>query len=165
MNWLALVVAIWVWLTPSPRHAQGLLVRYGPQWLVEQVAEYRGYDLSPYSDRCGVSLISPSDLGRVVWIKQADGSWYGPCLAMDAAAREHFAWIVYNNWEVAEVPNFLAEKMGFCCGQMGEIFIGICPPVDSTPEFYRPPKIWETDPGTVTPSMYPYPAQVFPGEC
>lgn len=161
-----LTVSIATWLWPMPAHAEGLLVRYGPQWLVESVADYRGYDLFPYPDRCGLSLISPSDLGKTVWIKQADGSWYGPCLAVDVAAREHFAWIVYNNWEVAEVPNSVSDRMGFTHGQWGEIFVGACPPPEgSSPGYYQPPRAWEADPQRVTPSMWPYPAQMWPIPC
>ena len=166
MDWLLVLVSIATWLTASPTHAQGLLVRYGSQALVERVAAYRGYDLSPYPDRCGISLISPTDLGKVVWIKQADSSWYGPCLSMDTAAREHFGWIVYHNWEVAEVPNSISERMGFENGQLGEIFIGPCPPPsDSFPNYYQPPLEYENDPARITPSMYPYPEQELPQAC
>src|SRR3990167_5316997 len=166
MNLLMMLVTIAVWLMPSPQHAEGLLVRYGPQWLVEAVAEYRGYDLSPYPDRCGLSLISPSDLGKIVWVRQLDGSWYGPCLAMDVAARKDFAWIVYYAQEVAEVPNSISEKMGFANGQWGEVYIGDCPPSsDSVPQVYRPPYELDKDPNSVTPSMWPYPAQQYPVNC
>jgi len=160
------MVSVETWLMPSPAHAEGLLVRYGPQWLVESVAEYRGYDLSPYPDRCGLSLISPSDLGKIVWVRQADGTHYGPCLAVDVAARQHFAWIVYNNREVAEVPNHISTMMGFKNGQWGEIYIGVCPPpADSIPAYYQPPLVLDPDPQSITPSMWPYPEQQLPGEC
>jgi len=166
IDFLSLLVTVAVWLTPSPAHAEGLLVRYGPQWLVESVAEYRGYDLTPYPDRCGLSLISPSDLGKIVWVRQADETWYGPCLAVDVAAREHFAQIVYAYWEVAEVPNHITAMMGFCCGQMGEIFIGVCPPgADSQAAWYQPPRRFDSDPQSVTPNMWPYPEQQLPETC
>ena len=160
-----LIVAITTWLTPSPAHAEGLLVRYCPADLVEQVAAFRGYDLSPYRDRCGVSLISPADLGRVVWLRVPGGEWYGPCLAMDAANRAHFHRIVYRNREVAEVPNALAARFGFCCGAPGEIYIGRCPPDGAgEPREYRPPLALDA-PDSYTPSMWPYPAQELPRQC
>lgn len=166
MNWLLVLVSVMTWLTPAPAHAEGLLVRYGPQWLVEQVATYREYDLSPYPERCGLSVMSPSDLGKTVWVKQADGTWFGPCLAMDVADRKNFARYVYDYGEVAELPNLLTERMGFCCGQWGEISISSCPPFpDSLPDRYIPPLKRDYNPNSITPSMWPYPAQQFPQAC
>lgn len=165
---LGFMVTVATWLSPQPAFTEGLLVRYGPQWLVEHVAENRGYDLSPFPDRCGLSLMSPSDLGKIVWIQQADGTWYGPCLAMDVAARGDFYTVIYQYQEIAEVPNHVSERMGFCCGQWGKVYIGVCPPTfgpEVEAELYRPPLAKDYPPFSVTPSMWPYPEQQYPEPC
>lgn len=158
------LITVATWLTPLPTHAQGWLVNYGSQNVVEAVAAYRGYDLAPYPERCGVSAMSPADLGQLAWLRLPDGEWYGPCLVMDVAAREHFEQYVRNG-EVLEIPRWLAERLGFTHGALGESFIGACPPVpESAPEWYLP--TWRYDPRpTITPSMYPYPAPQLPVDC
>lgn len=163
MNTLAILVSVAVWLTPSPVYARGLLVRYGPAWLVEEVAHNQGYDLSPYPDRCGVSLISPADLGKIVWIHQADGTWYGPCLSVDSAARRDYYHVVYENWEVAEVPNSISAMMGFTHGQTGEIYIGACPPSDPGESAWYQPKLRLSH--AMGEPYIPTPRQEYPKEC
>lgn len=125
------LVSMTTWLTPSPQHSQGLLVAYGNQLLVEANADYRDIDLSPYWNRCGISAISPRDLAKIVWVK-ADDKWLGPCIFIDAGARHHFYNLVYVNHEIAEIPFWMADMMGFENGEWGEIFIGLCPPTDDS---------------------------------
>lgn len=129
-----------------PTHSRGLLVTYGPQRLIESAARYRGYDLSHYRDRCGVSAISPSDLGLVVWLRIDGGKWFGPCLTVDVGARIHWHSIVYVNKEIAEVPRWMAERFEFRHGSSGhgEVYKGLCPPApDSVAEVYQPPLYWQ----------------------
>lgn len=145
-NFLPLIVAVSTWLTQMPPHSQGLLVTYGSQHLIEVNAQYRGYDLSYYKNRCGVSAISPSDIGKVVWLRVEGQDWYGPCLTVDAGARRHFYHLVYVNHEIAEVPVWMAERFKFPHGssRQGEVFRGLCPPhSESIPEDYAPPLLWD----------------------
>ena len=140
-----LLVALSVWLTAMPSHVKGNFVYYGPQYLIEANAEYRGYDLSFYRDRCGLSAISPADLGKIVWIKMSDGSFYGPCLFVDVGAWQDFYTLVYI--------------------RDGELSVSLCPPGKrSRPEVYQPPLEWSNGP-VYSVSNYPYPKQQMPMEC
>ena len=151
-----------------PTHAEGLLVAYGNQRLVEANAEYRGYDLTPFWNRCGVATISPADIGKVIWLRRVYddhvGEWLGPCLAVDVAAQSDFDRIVYEMHEVAEVPFWMAEMMGFVNGGWGQVYIGDCPPGnDSVPQAYAPERTeWQ---GEARPLFWPYPAQEWPVDC
>jgi len=147
-----------------PTHAEGLLVAYGSQGLVEANAEYRGYDLSPYWQRCGVATMSPADLGKIIWLKVDGGEWLGPCLAVDVAAQVDFDRIVYKMHEVAEVPFWMAEMMGFENGGWGQVYIGDCSPGDgSVAQTYAPLKTeWQ---GEARPLFWPYPTQELPRDC
>lgn len=126
----SLIVALSVWMTPAPIHSRGLLVMYGPDSLANSNAIYRNYSLEDMRDHCGLSLMSPSDLGRIVWIRLNDNSWYGPCLSVDVSARHDFYDNVYIRHEIAEVTTTLRDKLKFIYGssQVGEIYIGLCPP-------------------------------------
>lgn len=137
----ALLVSLSVWLTPSPTHARGLLVTYGPDSLANANAIYRGYSLDAFRDRCGLSVMSPADLGRIVWVRLNDGSWYGPCSGVDVSARHDFYDNVYVRHEIAEVTYTLRDKLRFVYGssQQGQIYIGLCPPtVRTIPVRYEP---------------------------
>ncbi len=161
---LGIIVSIATWLTPMPAHAQGLLVVYGSQQLVEANAAFHGYDLSPYRDRCGLSAISPADLGRVMWIRTG-GDWYGPCLAVDVAAIRDFYNVVYVNGEIAEIGRLQSDLFGFRYSAFGEVAVSLCPPaLSSAPQWYSPP-LREAAPGQIEPSMWPYPPQEFPTDC
>lgn len=127
---IALLVALSVWLTPAPTHARGLLVYYGNDHLAYANADYRGYSLREMRDACGLSLMSPADLGKIVWVRLNDGSWYGPCSSVDVSARVDFYANVYIRHEIAEVTSTLRDKLQFIYGSSatGEIYIGLCPP-------------------------------------
>lgn len=164
MDQVALIVALSTWLTPMPQHAQGLFVYYGSQRLIEANAAYHGYDLSPYRDRCGVSIISPDDLGRVVWLRIGN-EWYGPCLGVDVASMRDFYNIVYRNGEVAELAEPQRSHFGFGSSAPSEIFVGECPPDSESQPLPYFPQLNFAPAGTIEPAMYPYPAQEWPGEC
>lgn len=160
------IIALSTWLTPMPQHAYGRIVYYGPDYMAQANADYRGYDLSDMRDECGLSVISPSDLGKLVWVKLPSGLWYGPCLAVDVAARGDFDNIVYVNHEVAEVTFTLAELLGVHYGasQWGTVWIGQCPPryPSSAPLEYQPPRLYDNIP---SPLFWPYPTQMKVIDC
>lgn len=146
---LPLLVSVSTWMTAAPHHAEGLIVLYGNDHLAKANAEYRGYDLSKFKQRCGLAVMSPSDLGKVVWVKDATGEWYGPCLAVDVGARHDFYDLIYVKHEVAEVTETLAKRLRFPHGSSiwGEIFIGQCPPpIWSEPREYRPKLVFDNSP-------------------
>lgn len=132
------VVALSVWMTPMPKHSQGWLVLYGNERLSIANAVYRGYDITDYA--CGLAVMSPSDLGKTVWVKAPGADWFGPCLAVDTSGRADFFANVYHRGEIAEVDIRAAEELGFRYGVQGEAYVGICPPKFdiSTPEYYEP---------------------------
>jgi len=161
-------VPVSIWLTPEPRHARGLLVRYGPQYLPEANATYRGYDLSPYPDRCGVAVMSPADLGQIVWMR-TDGEWVGPCLAIDVSTRTGFYLYVFEWREIVEVSNDQAARLGFDTGKMGEAFFGQCPPPEGDVAEWYAPTLGEFEfdypPFEEHPIWSTYPPQVWPEPC
>lgn len=166
MDWLLVFVSVITWLTPAPAHAYGRLVRYGPQYLVEANADYRGYDLSPYPERCGVAAISPANLGQIVWVRLPGGDWQGPCLAVDVAARSDFARIVYYVQEIVEVSNDIAAFFGFEYGIWGEAAFSVCPPSEaSMPKSYQPRLQTDDDHSEPNPLFWPYPEQQLPQAC
>lgn len=164
------IVSVNTWLVPFPEYARGWLVLYGSQNLVEANAEFRGYDLSHYRDRCGVSVMSPSDLGKIVWLRDKDTSnWYGPCLGVDVGARRDYYRLIYEKGEIAEVSRIVANLFGFEFGERGELFIGQCPPRDEQlemmdPEIHLPPIVWDIW-GEKNPVFWPYPPQEIPETC
>ena len=160
---LWLVVSVATWLTPLPQHAEGRLVRYGPQYLVEANAEFRGYDLSPYRDRCGLAAMSPADLGRILWLRLPGGEWYGPCLVVDVAMRKHFYTYVQEYQEIVEVGDRQRKLLGdWPSSAWGEVFVGRCPPRLGQPILYRLTDVRQGGPHS---SFYPYPAQEIPARC
>ncbi len=137
-----LLVALSVWLTAMPSHVVGNFVYYGPQYLIEANARYRGYDLSFYRDRCGMSAISPADLGKIVWIR-IGSSWYGPCLFVDVGAWQDFYTLVYINHEIAELGEVQRAMLDFVSIREGELSVSLCPPRrQSRPQAYQPPLEW-----------------------
>lgn len=155
-------------MSGEPRHAKGLFVYYGPQHLIEANAAWHHYDLSPFHNRCGVSALSPADLGKVVWLRstEVDTGWYGPCLTIDVGAQHDFFRQVFQTQEIAEVPESLRDLFQFRHGSSGwgEIYFGQCPPpADSVPQYYRPPLtkvLW-----TGRDPRVEQPAQEWPGGC
>jgi hypothetical protein len=105
---LTVVITAATWMTPMPQHAEGWLVLYGSEHLAYANAEYRSYNLDNYA--CGLAVMGPADLGRVVWVR-AGGSWFGPCLAVDTSARKDFYANVFVRHEVAEVDERAARAL------------------------------------------------------
>ena len=108
--------------------------------------------------------MSPSDLGRLVWIRTQAGEWYGPCLSVDVARRTDFIMYVNDLHEIAEVSDSVRALFGFESSIMGEAWVGACPPhSDSVAQPYRVEPRYTTD--LRHESFYPYPAQQWPEDC
>lgn len=162
----AWVLSVASWMTPQPIHSSGYLVNYGSRELIEDQATYRHYDLSLYPDRCGISLISPVHLGQVVWVRVRGGRWHGPCLSVDSMAQRDAYRGIYLNHEIAELPRWLATKLGFENGAQGELWIGLCPPPLNgwgEAEIYEPPLSFYQ--GERRPLFWPFAPQQRPGTC
>lgn len=105
---LALVPALWTVPTAEPS-IQGYATYYAPG-VMEQVAAYRGYDLSNYAG--GVALNRAADLGRQVVILWQDGTVSGPYLVVDCARRDHCDTRESQNY-VIEVDAQTAQEHSF----------------------------------------------------
>jgi len=175
---LGILVSIATWSAPQPMYSAGLIVIYGNQNLVEANAIFRDYDLSRYPNRCGISAISPAQLGKVAWVRIPGGGWIGPCGVIDAVARADAYRAIYETREIAEVTWDMAAALGFTNGgQWGQIFFGLCPPIDgihtqgqewsdyAVPELYAPPLVIDYDASEPHRSFYPYPIQQRPTVC
>jgi hypothetical protein len=77
---------------------------------MEATAHYRKLSLDGYLD--GVSLMSPSDIGRTVWLRRDGGEWEGPYLVVDSAARGDIYPVVVHRGEVVEVGFETAVRWG-----------------------------------------------------
>ena len=167
---VALIITVSTWLTPMPQHAAGKIGYYGPQYLAEANADFHGYDLAPYIDRCGLAVMSPADLGKIVWLRAGDSEWYGPCLGVDVAQRVHFYDYVTRIGELVEVPQSVREHFGFEWVVTGEVWVGACPPgrvtqPESYAELVTQTATWDHAPFERTPSFAPYPPQQWPEDC
>lgn len=147
-----------------PQHSVGLLVNYGDQSYIEGNAEYRGYDLSHYPRRCGVASVTPSLLGKIVWVRTEHTQWYGPCLVVDVMARHHFYDGVYIKHEIMELPRWLCSRLGFQNGEVGYVWVGQRPPspVDRRTAREYQPKLMFDGGREKHPIFWPYPQQQYP---
>lgn len=161
------LLSVSTWTTPQPKYSMGLLVNYGDRSYIEGNAQFRGYNLSPYHNRCGIASISPAHLGEIAWIRTEKTKWYGPCLVVDVMARHHACVGIYHNHEIAEIPRNVANWLGFETGAEGYIYFDACaPPLEDwiIPRRYAPPVRF--DDGTERqPSFWPYPPQQLPRPC
>lgn len=102
-------ITLKTWFTPAPEYMEGNAVWYSPQ-LMEATARYRGLDLKGYLD--GVSLMSPADIGKTVWIHHPDLGWEGPYLVVDCAQQNHMYGVIVSRDEVVEVGYTTAVRWG-----------------------------------------------------
>lgn len=102
-------ITLKTWFTPAPEYMKGNAVWYSPQ-LMEATAIYRGLDLKGYLD--GVSLMSPADIGKTVWINHPDLGWEGPYLVVDCAQQNHMYGVIVSRDEVVEVGYTTAVRWG-----------------------------------------------------
>lgn len=165
------LVALSTYFSRPPQHVRGIIVYYGPQYLVQANADYRNYDLAPYQN-CGVSAISPMALGRIHWIKLPNGKWFGPCLGIDAVSRRDYYRAVYKHKEIAEVSDNIRDLFAyygrpFYGATQTEIWLGECPPYEfeHSALWWTPQLEWETDVTRPTPPLWPIPEQELPQSC
>jgi len=108
-GWIPGVITWETWFTPAPEHSTGSVVYYAPN-VMEATAKYRELSLEEYVD--GVSLMSPGDIGKIVWIRRAGHDWEGPFLNVDCAQQNHMYNNIVYRGEVVEVGFRTAEKWG-----------------------------------------------------
>lgn len=103
------LVSMKTWFTPAPPYAVGGAVFYDPH-VMEATAQARGLSLDGFLD--GVSLMSPSDIGRTVWLRRPGHAWEGPFLVVDSAARQDIYPVVTVRGEIVEVGFQTAARWG-----------------------------------------------------
>jgi len=158
------------WMMPFPQYVIGWASYYSPGLMQHQVT-YRGVDLSTGPYLGGVSLMSPADLLKPVWIKLPGSDiWEGPYISVDASGREHYCVNIYERNLVVEVSWETWQSWGRD-DSMGpvpgvEVWVGSLPPeceghalagcsvdpqfypleVTSVPQVYWPELIWKGEP-------------------
>lgn len=109
-GWIPGMITEESWMIPHPTHSVGRAVWYAPG-VMRSTALARGYSLDGYVD--GVSLLSPSDVGETVWMRQSgDVEWEGPYLVVDCAQINHHFAAAYYNKETVEVGWDTALRWG-----------------------------------------------------
>lgn len=148
-------------------HLSGWIINYGGQAVIEANAAYRGYDLSPYRERCGLAAMSPAALGSTVWLRKPDGGYWGPCLVVDTVSRVDWHHSVIETGEIVEIPRHILKALyGADYGVMGEVFFGECPPGgESVPVAYAPTVSADSRRPIVAYSAWPYPTQGLLVDC
>ncbi len=96
------------WMRGAPTYSAGAAVFYAPG-VMEATARVRGMSLDGFIG--GVSLMSPSDLGKVVWIRRG-AAWEGPFLSVDTAQQNHMCQAIKTRGEVVEVGYETARRWG-----------------------------------------------------
>ena len=109
-GWIPGMITDESWRIPVPTYSYGKAVWYSPGVMLA-TANARGLSLEGYLD--GVSLLSPTDVGETVWLRQAgDDVWEGPYLVVDCAQiNHHFAAAFYNH-EIVEIGWKTAKRWG-----------------------------------------------------
>jgi hypothetical protein len=116
------------WRTPMPVYVSGGAVWYAPG-VMETNCEYRGFGWTP-----GVALMSPSDIGKYVWLRPPNGLWEGPYPVCDCAMQGDMYAIITDRNEVVEVGWTIARSWGMGPHDGGwimlgvEVFVGEYPP-------------------------------------
>jgi len=139
-----LLVTRETWQTPAPQYAVGGAVFYSPG-IMEAQFRYRGWDPAHYLD--GVAMMSPANIGDIVWLKRPGGEWEGPFLVVDCAMRGDFYSVAIGRREIVEVGWKTAQRWGMGPFDGGwrmdkvSVWIGDRPPrkdqADDTPIDYR----------------------------
>jgi hypothetical protein len=123
---LGVLITLLQWMTPAPVYSYGGAVWYAPG-VMEANCEYRGFDMEGYVD--GVALMSPSDLGKSVWLRRGGHEWEGPYRVCDCGTRGQVYEMVTVRGEVVEVGWRTASGWGMGPHDGGwkqtvEIFVG-----------------------------------------
>ena len=106
-RWVPGLISNASWFADHPDYSFGRAVFYAPG-LMEATAAWRELSLDGYLD--GVSLFSPSDIGKTVWLRRSGLEWEGPFLVVDCAAQTDLYSVVFYNREVVEVGFRTAVK-------------------------------------------------------
>lgn len=123
------------WYLGGPAHLIGIGTYYSTG-IMERVAQNRGMSLDRYKD--GVALMSPSDLGKTVWLRRPGHGWEGPFLVVDCSARLDMFVNTGINGMVVEVGHVTAARWGMAGGINGiEVYKGSSPPDGGRATFYR----------------------------
>ena len=135
------------WFNPTPQFVSGKATWYAP-YLMNGTAEYRGMSLEGFKG--GVAMMSPADIGQVVWLHRPGHAWEGPYLVVDVSARVHMYTTVVRIGEVIEVDFDTALRWGMISGDESywtiheymirdvEVWKGLSPPTpDLEPIVYR----------------------------
>lgn len=109
-EWTPGLITNETWLTPAPNYIQGKMVFYGPS-VMKATADYRGIDYEEMGCIGGVSLMSPIDIGKRVWIK-VENKWHGPFCSVDCARKGDMYSIIVDRDEVVEVEFGFSESLG-----------------------------------------------------
>ncbi len=129
------------WWTPAPQHSYGKAVWYAP-YLMEATAEWRGMSLEGFEG--GVAMMSPADIGQVVWLKRPGNTWEGPFLVVDVSANTHMWTTITQIGEIVEVGFETALRWGMVEGNQNgysineymirdvEVFKGLHPPFETS---------------------------------
>lgn len=129
------------WWTPAPRHSYAKAVWYAP-YLMDATARWRGQDLEGFMG--GVAMMSPADIGQVVWLKRPDLSWEGPYLVVDVSSSIHMWTTITQVGEVVEVDWQTAQRWGMVEGNKNsysineymirdvEVYKGLHPPFETS---------------------------------
>jgi hypothetical protein len=161
---LAAILAVSSFAAPQPTLSRGLLVNYGSQQVVLANFAYHGYDRAP-THGCGLASISPAMLGRLAWVSVDGVKWIGPCLVVDVVGRDAAFDSIFGRHEIAEIPRWMAQALGFEHGHAGFVSFSQCPPHSvSGAQPYAPAR--ETWRWPWAPEPYrSYPAQELPESC
>ena len=139
------------WWTPAPKHSYGKAVWYAP-YLMNATAEWRGMSLEGFEG--GVAMMSPADIGQVVWLKRPGevegnsaggaGVWEGPFLVVDVSSRVHMWTTITQIGEIIEVDFQTALRWGMVEGNQNkysindymirdvEVYKGLHPPFETS---------------------------------
>ncbi len=97
------------WYRQTPQHTIGKAMWYAPG-IMDTTARYRGMNTDGFKG--GVSVISPGNIGRVVWLKRPDMSWEGPYIVVDSSQRNHAYSHTVSQGEHVEVSFDIAREWG-----------------------------------------------------
>lgn len=125
------------WRTPTPTYSVGGAVWYAPG-VMETNCEYRGFGRVP-----GVALMSPSDIGKTVWLRPPGGEWEGPYKVCDCAMRGDMFSMVMWRHEVVEVDWRTAVRWGLGPHEGGWRLDGVEVLVDPAGPVWWPPVDYE----------------------
>lgn len=129
------------WWTPAPKHSVGKAVWYAP-YLMSATAEWRTQSMDGFAG--GVAMMSPADIGQVVWLKRPDHVWEGPFLVVDVSSTIHMWTTITKNEEVVEVDFHTALRWGLVEGNENnysinaymvrdvEVYKGLHPPFENS---------------------------------